>query len=61
LCFAGSEIVLRIEKLRICPVPEGIDPPFLSPPPLRVSVPMPFVELAPPNKTRLATLEFAIK
>jgi hypothetical protein len=38
LFLAGSTIVLLIAKLRICPVPAGIAPPFLSPPPCCVSV-----------------------
>jgi hypothetical protein len=60
LFFAVSVMVFLIAKLRICPVPAGGAPPFLSPPPCDVSVPMAFVGPVLLNKTRRATLLFTI-
>jgi hypothetical protein len=60
LFLAGSTIVFLIAKLRICPVPDGTAPPFLSPPPCCVSVPIAFVGPVLLNKTRRATLLFTI-
>jgi len=60
LFFAGSIMVFLIAKLRICPVPDGIAPPFLSPPPFRVSVWIALVEPVLLNITRRATLLFTI-
>lgn len=53
-------MVERIAKLRICPVPEGKAPPFLTPPPSPPLANKPAVGFDPPNNTRLATLELAI-
>lgn len=60
LFLAGSTIVFLIAKLRICPVPAGMAPPFLSPPPCWVSVWIALVEPVLLNNTRRATLLFTI-
>jgi len=53
-------MVFLIAKLRICPVPAGGAPPFLSPPPCRVSVKIALVGPVLLNNTRRATLLFTI-
>jgi len=60
LFLAGSAIVFLIAKLRICPVPAGTAPPFLSPPPCWVSVWIALVGPVLLNNTRRATLLFTI-
>ena len=60
LFLAVSVMVLLIAKLRIWPVPEAGAPPFLSPPPCDVSVPMAFVGPVLLNNTRRAILLFTI-
>jgi len=53
-------MVFLVAKLRICPVPAGGAPPFLSPPPCRVSVRIALVGPVLLNNTRRATLLFTI-